>query len=95
MTLQRFVVPPTISPVQDWHVVQHKKFPPKLTITQKRRIQRQRAMQKRQLPREMLQGKPKETENLKEKVIPSLEKTKSVEKFTENVKSICNSNEET
>ena len=51
---QSFIVPPTISPVQEWHVVQHKKFPQKLTKTQKRRMQRQKAMKKRQLPREML-----------------------------------------
>ena len=61
---QRFIVPPTISLVQEWYVVQHKKFPQKLTRTQKR----QRAMEKRQLPREMLHGKPKEAKNLKEKV---------------------------
>ena len=91
----RFVVPPTISPVQEWHVVQHKKSPQKLIRTQKRRMQRQRAMEKRQLPKEILQGKPKEAENLKEKVMPSLEKTKSRGKATENVESNCNSNEET
>ena len=38
---QRFIVPPTISPIKEWHVVQHKKFPQKLTRTQKRRMQRQ------------------------------------------------------
>ena len=52
-------------------------------------------MEKRQLPREMLQGKPKEAESLKEKVMPSLEKTKSGGKVTENVESIYSSNEET
>ena len=26
---QRFIIPPTISPVQESHVVQHKKFPQK------------------------------------------------------------------
>ena len=51
---QRFTVPPIISPVQELHVVHHKKFLQKLTITQKRRMQRQRAMEKRQLPREMM-----------------------------------------
>ena len=30
--------PPPISLGQKWHVVQHKKFPQKLTITQKRRM---------------------------------------------------------
>ena len=48
-----------------------------------------------QLSREMLQGKPKEAENLNEKVMASLEKTKSEEKAIENVESICSSNEET
>ena len=43
----------------------------------------------------MLQGKTKEAENLKEKVMPSIEKTKSGGKATENVDSICCSNEET
>ena len=43
----RFVISPTISPVQEWHVMQHKKFPQMLTITQKMRMQRQRAMEKR------------------------------------------------
>ena len=52
-------------------------------------------MEKRQLPEEMLQGKPKEMENLKEKVIPTLEKTKFGGKTTHNVESICSSNEET
>ena len=91
----RFIIPLTISHVQEWQVVQHKKFPQKLTITQKVRMQRQIAMEKRQLLGEMLQGKPKEVENLKEKVMPSLEKTKSGGKAIENVESICSSNKET
>ena len=89
---QRFIVPPTSLHVQEWHVVQHKKFPQKLTKTQKRRMQRQGAMEKRQLPREMLYGKLKEAKNLKEKVMPSLKKTKSRGKVTKNVESICSSN---
>ena len=56
---QIFIVPPIISPLQEWHVVQHKKFPQKLTRTRKRKMHRQSAMEKRQLPGEMLQGKPK------------------------------------
>ena len=52
-------------------------------------------MEKRQLPKEMLQGKPKQVENLKEKVMPSLEKSKSEGKAIENVEYICSSNEET
>ena len=31
----RFVVPPPVPPEQKWHVVQHKKFPQNLTITQR------------------------------------------------------------
>ena len=42
----------------------------------------------------MLQRKPKEVENLKEKVMPSLEKTKYGGKAIKNVESICSSNEE-
>ena len=92
---QRFIIPYTISPIQEWHVVQHKKFSPKLTRTQKMRMQRQRAMEKMKLPREMFQGKPKEIENLKENVMPNLKKTKSGGKSTKNVESISSSNEET
>ena len=43
----------------------------------------------------MMQGKPKEAEKLKEKVMPTLEKTKSRGKAIKNVESICSSNEET
>ena len=35
-----FVISPTISPVQKWHVVQHKNFPQKLTRTKTMRMQR-------------------------------------------------------
>ena len=91
----RFVISPPISLRKEWHVVQDKKFPQKLPRTQKRRMQRQRAIEKRQLPGEMLQGKPKEAEKFKEKVMPSLEKTKYGGKATKNVESICSSNEET
>ena len=52
-------------------------------------------MGKRQLPGEMLVGKPKEVENLKEKVMPSLEKTKYGGKATKNVESICGLNKKT
>ena len=61
----RFVGPPPVSPVQKWHMVQHKKFPKKLTRTQKRSMPRLRAMEKRQLLEEMPHGKPKEVENLR------------------------------
>ena len=33
-----FVISPTISPVQKWHVVQHKNFPQKLTRTKTMRM---------------------------------------------------------
>ena len=33
----RFVVPPLVSPRQKWHVVHQKKFPQKLTRTQKKK----------------------------------------------------------
>ena len=72
----RFVVPSPISPGQKWHVVQHKKSPQKLTITQKRRMQRLRAMEKRQLLEEMPQGKQKKVENLREEMRHSPKKTK-------------------
>ena len=49
----RFAVPPPVPPEKNWHVVQHKKFSQKLTRTQKRRMQRLRAMEKRKLPEEM------------------------------------------
>ena len=42
--LVRCIIPPG----QRWHVVQHKKFHQKLSKTQKRRMQRQRATNKRQ-----------------------------------------------
>ena len=46
--LARFIISPTLSPVEEWHVVQHKKFTQKLTITQKIRLQRLRVIEKRQ-----------------------------------------------
>ena len=45
----RCIVPLMVSPSQRWHVVQHKKFLQRLSMTQKRRIQRQRAADRRQL----------------------------------------------
>ena len=58
----RFIIPPTISLEQEWNVVQHKKFLQKLTKTKKRRMRRQRTMEKRQLneaPKEALKEKTK------------------------------------
>ena len=54
---QIFIVPPIISPLQEWHVVRHKKFPQKLTRTRKRKMHRQSVMEKRQLPGEMLHAR--------------------------------------
>ena len=77
----RFVVPPLISLGQEWHVVQHKEFPQKLTRTQKKkkRMQRQRTMEKRKLnevPKQAPEKKTKESEKLKEEAMPSSKKTK-------------------
>ena len=94
----RFVVPPPVSPGQEWHVVQHRKFPQKLTITQKRRMQKQRAMEKRQLnevPKEAPKKKTKESEKLKKEAMPSPRKTKFGKIAIEDAKSICNSDKET
>ena len=94
----RFVVPPPISPGQELHMVKHKKFPQKLTITQKRIMQRQRAMEKRQLnevPKEALEKKTKESEKLKEEAMSSPEKTKFGRRDIKDAKSICNSDKET
>ena len=90
----RFVVPPPVPPEQKWHVVQHKKFPQKLTKTQKRRMQRLRAMEKRKLLEEMPHKKLKEAENLKEIVRPTSKKTKFGRKAIEDEESNCESNEE-
>ena len=43
----RCVIPPRVSPGQRWHVVKHKKFSQRLFRTQKMRMQRQRATDKR------------------------------------------------
>ena len=50
-------------------------------------------MEKMQLFGEMMQRKSKEVENIKEKVMPTPEKTKSRRKATEDDKSSCVSNE--
>ena len=79
----RFVVPLPVPLEKKWHVLQHKKFPQKLTITKKKkRMQRLIGMKKRQLPKEMPHEKPKETENLKEGVRPTSKKTKFGKKAT-------------
>ena len=43
----RCIIPPRVSLGQRWQVVQHKKFPQRLSRTHKRRMQRQREIDKR------------------------------------------------
>ena len=45
----RSIILPRVPSGQRWHVVQHKKFPSRLSRTHKMRMQRQRAVDKRQL----------------------------------------------
>ena len=45
----RCIIPFMVFPSQRWHVVEHKKFPQRLSKTEKRRMQRQRAADRRQL----------------------------------------------
>ena len=47
--LVRCIIPLMVSPSQRWHVVHHKKFPQRPSKSQKRRMQRQRAADRRQL----------------------------------------------
>ena len=47
--LVRCIIPPKASPSQRWHIVHHKKFPQRLSRTQKRRMQKQRVVDRRQL----------------------------------------------
>ena len=87
----RFVVPPPVPLGKKCHVVQHKKFSQKFTRTKKRRIQRLRAMEKRKLPEEMPQIKQKETENLKQEVRRTANKTKFGKRATKDDESSCGS----
>ena len=43
----RFLAPPTVKPGNQWHRVEHKKFPEKLSRTQKRRLLREKAAVRR------------------------------------------------
>ena len=73
------VIPPRVSPDKRRHVVQHKKFPQMFSRTQKRRMQRQRAADKRQfigVPDKTLLEEAMEFEKVKEGMAPCLEKTK-------------------
>ena len=74
--------------------MQHKKISQKLTITQKRRMHRLRAMEKRKLLEEMPQENPKEIENLNEELKPTSKKTKFGRKAIEDEESSCGSDEE-
>ena len=75
-------------------MVQHNKFPQKLTIIEKRRMQRLRVMEKKKLPKEMPQRKLEEAKNLKEEVRPTPRKTKFGRKATKDYESSCRSDEE-
>ena len=92
----RCIIPPRVSPGQRWHVVQYKKFPQMLSKTQKRRIQRQRAVDRRQLidvPNKTLLEGAMKLEKVKEGMIPSLEKIKLGRKATEDMESMGNADE--
>ena len=45
----RCIIPPRVFLGQRWHVVQHIKFPQRLSKTRKRRMQRQRVANRKQL----------------------------------------------
>ena len=96
-TSSMFIISPIVSSVQGWHVVRYKKFP-KLTRTQKRRMQRQRAMDKRCL-NETSKEAPKEETNKSldpmEKATPNLKQTKFGRRATEDAKSIYSSDNKT
>ena len=75
----RRIIPPRVSPGQRWHVVQNTKFPQRFSRTQKRRMQRQRAMNKRHLIDVFDKTHLEETmelEKANEGMVPSLEKIK-------------------
>ena len=85
------IIPPRVSPGQRWHVVLHKKFSQRLSKTQKRRMQRQRAVDKRQLIDVLdktLLEKAMELEKVKEGMVPSVEKTKFGRKATNDMESM-------
>ena len=81
----RCIIPHVVSLGQRWHVVQHKKFPYRLFKTQKKRMQRQRAVDRWQLinvPVEIQKEDAMKLENVKEGMVPILEKTKFGRKAT-------------
>ena len=92
----RCIIPPRVSPSQRWHVVQHKKVPQSLSRTQKRRIQRQRVVDKRQfidVSIKTLLEEAMKLDKVKEGMIPSLEKTKFGRKSTEDMESMSSADE--
>ena len=75
---------------------QHKKFPQRLSKTQKRRMQRQRAADRRQLIDVLVEIQKEdsmELEKVKEGMVPSLEKTKFGRKATKNMESMSSVDE--
>ena len=73
------IIPPMVSPSQRWHVVQHKNFPQRLSMTRIKRMRRQRADDRRQLidvPVEIQKKDVMELEKVKEKMVYSSEKNK-------------------
>ena len=73
--------------------MQHKKFPQRLSRTQKRRMQRQMATDRRQLidvPIKTLLEEAMELEKVEEGTLPSLEKTKFRRKDIEDMESMSN-----
>ena len=85
-----------VSPGQRWHVVHHKKFPQRLSKTQKKRMQGQRAADRRQLIDvhvEIQKEDAMELEKMKEGMVPSLEKTKFGKKATKDMESMSSVDE--
>ena len=92
----RCIIPPMVSSGQRWHVAQHKKFPQRLSRTQKRRMQRQRAVDRMQLidvPYKTLLEKAMELWKVKEEMVPSLEKTKFGRKSKYDMESMSSEDE--
>ena len=77
-------------------MVQHNKFPQRLSKTYKRRMQRQRVADRRQIidvPVEILKEDSMELEKVKEGMVPSLEKTKFGRKAAEDMESMSSVDE--
>ena len=92
----RCIIPLVVSPSQRWHVVQHKRFPQRLSRTQKRRMQRQRTTDRRQLidvPMKIQKEDAMELEKVKEGMVLSLENTKFGRKAIEDMESMSSVDE--